>query len=655
MNGIHANLSLEQKVQLLQKDFLDRDGETFVKIRRYGRLGWESTLPKESAYSDYLLHPKDDEDLIKNAYRQAGDMLTVMDTPFKVNVKITNDFSCTDSNTVWVATEMFDDKDLSVGQRLDTFLGLAIHEGCHLLYTDFASNAAISSKLVGALQNIIEDERIERQCSDSKPGLANFLKSAKYYYFDRYNQKMKASGRQVTEEVFPRLFNCILAMIRYPKVMNPSDMEEFADVLLQVRDILEPYPTCTRECIDAAKEIEKVIMEFMKERMQPQAQSGDGQKSDRNNGDKGSGDSNPHQENNGNNDDDGGTGQGDIGDPGQSSSASGSASDSDGSKGGSGCGQTEPDIQDEVDKAMDRMKDALEEIVTEAKKSSLDQERQSKTVKMDNELVGQICEGSVTRGMQKDTYIRKGYEEKDVYMDSLSRVKRYIPSITRAIRCSTMEFKLTFRGMRSGVLDTGKIAEAYQGVPTVYVRQGEVKSDRIAVCILIDESGSMWGTGDIPARDTAVLINEALSTIPNVDLYIYGHSTSGNATELFVYRENGFHPRYALGSTDSRCGNNDSIAIREVAARVRKHTDSKVLFFMISDGSPNEEPWIVKKAVETVEKDGFSLVAISIDPRYSPALMYSKNVNLSDMSTLAIDLGKLVKKAVMESTTRKVM
>ena len=191
--------------------------------------------------------------------------------------------------------------------------------------------------------------------------------------------------------------------------------------------------------------------------------------------------------------------------------------------------------------------------------------------------------------------------------------------------------------------------------PTVYIREGQVKSDRVAVCILIDESGSMWGTGDIPARDTAVLINEALSTIPNVDLYIYGHSTAGNGTELYVYREKGFRPKYSLGSTDARCGNHDSIAIREVAARVRKHTDSKALFFMISDGSPNEEPWIVKKAVEDVEKDGFSLVAISIDPRYDPATMYRNNVNLSDMSTLAIDLGKLVKKAVMCATTRKTL
>ena len=87
--------------------------------------------------------------------------------------------------------------------------------------------------------------------------------------------------------------------------------------------------------------------------------------------------------------------------------------------------------------------------------------------------------------------------------------------------------------MRSGMLDTGKIAEAFQGVPTVYMREGQVKSDRISVCILIDESGSMYGEGETAARDTAVLLNEAIGTLQNVDLYIYGHSTDGG-TALYV-------------------------------------------------------------------------------------------------------------------------
>jgi cobalamin biosynthesis protein CobT len=216
-----------------------------------------------------------------------------------------------------------------------------------------------------------------------------------------------------------------------------------------------------------------------------------------------------------------------------------------------------------------------------------------------------------------------------------------------------MEYKLIHRGMRSGMLDTGKIAEAFQGVPTVYMREGQVKSDKIAVCILIDESGSMYGEGETAARDTAVLLNEAIGTLQNVDLYIYGHSTDGG-TALYVYREKSFCPKYALGSTDSRWGNNDGTAIREAAARVRKHTKENVLFFMISDGAPNESVEIVRQAVLDVEKQGFAIVAVSIEPQYDPSLMYHRNVNLTDMSRLAVDLGKMVKKAIADNTNRKI-
>ena len=39
-------MSMEQKIQTLKEDFLDRDQTTFVKIRRTGRLGWESSIPE---------------------------------------------------------------------------------------------------------------------------------------------------------------------------------------------------------------------------------------------------------------------------------------------------------------------------------------------------------------------------------------------------------------------------------------------------------------------------------------------------------------------------------------------------------------------------------------------------------------------------------
>ena len=601
-------MTSSQKIEVLTKDFLERDGDHFVRIRKSGRLGWESTLPEDGAYSEYMLHPDTQEDLIRNAYKVASDMITVMDAPFKVNIAITPDSSCTDAQTVWVATKVFDDPDLATGKKLDTFVGLAVHEGCHLLYTKFEEGRKCSNQIVHSLQNIIEDERIERECGESKPGLANFLKASKYYYFDKYREDMVKAGQMDGLDTFKRLMNTILSYVRYPKALDPDDLQEFADVMLKVREILLPYPASTAESTSAAEKIYEVMKDFMQQQQQKQASAGSGS--------------------------------------GDESQETGPGSGAEGSGENSGT-----DAQEKMEKSFSGMKQALDNIVSDPR-NGLGESDQSETVKEDGGRVGMVCEGRLEKGSIKGTYIEKGTENRDIYQESLSRVKPYIPAVSRVLKCSSTQYKLSLRGMRSGVLDTGKIAEAFQGVPTVYMREGEVKVERISVCILIDESGSMWGSGETAARDTAVLLNEALGSVPNVDLYIYGHTASRSTTNLFVYRERNFHRKYVLGSTDSRAGNHDSIAIREACARVRKSTTEKCLFFMISDGAPNESTDMVRKAVQDVEKDGFSVVAISIDPYYDPSTMYPHNVNLTDMSTLAIDLGKIVKKAIMDNTAK---
>ena len=631
MKRIHQNLTAEQKIQMLTTDFLDRDQTTFVKIRRTGRLGWESSIPEGTPYSDYMLSPASDEELIKNSYRLAEDMIKIMDTAEKVIVRISPDGSKTNGKIIWVATEVFDDTDLPIGNRIDTFLGLAIHEGCHVLYTDFSAYKGITNGIVKFIENILEDERIERELGQKKPGLANFLKASKYYYFDRYSQKMKDEGKTEGLETFPRLMNAIISLVRYPKTVEMSDLEEFADTLLQVRELLTPYPASTAQCVETAEKIFEIIKQYLQdeEKEKQKQQDSDGQQ-----------DGQPSDES--------GEGSGSSGQSGQSQN---------GGQQPKSKKMTSRQIAKKVDQQMneifEQIADALKELTSEPEKKTINSQDQSETVKADWDLVGRICEGRAERGTQKGCVVIKEKPYKDRYMDSLSRVRKYIPAISKSLKCSSMEYKLIHRGMRSGMLDTGKIAEAFQGVPTVYMREGQVKSDRIAVCILIDESGSMYGEGEKAARDTAVLLNEAIGTLHNVDLYIYGHSTDGG-TALYVYREKSFSPKYALGSTDSRWGNNDGTAIREAASRVRKHTKENCLFFMISDGAPNESVQKVRQAVLDVEKQGFAIVAVSIEPQYDPSLMYHRNVNLTDMSRLAVDLGKMVKKAIADNTKRKI-
>ena len=97
MKRIHQ-MSLDEKMQMLKEDFLDRDQTTFVKIRRTGRLGWESSIPEGTPYSDYMLSPASDEELIKNSYRLAEDMIKDMDEAM-ILVRENND---KDDGRVWV-------------------------------------------------------------------------------------------------------------------------------------------------------------------------------------------------------------------------------------------------------------------------------------------------------------------------------------------------------------------------------------------------------------------------------------------------------------------------------------------------------------------------------------------------------------------------
>ena len=171
-------LTRTEKMEAISKDFLDRDQDTYVKIRRTGRLGWESLIPAGGSYSDMLRDCRGEGDVVKEAYGMARDYIVAMDTPYKVILRLSPEVSCTDSKVVYLSTRVFDDGDLSEGQKIDTFMGFAIHEGCHLKWTDFTQMGSVDNDIVRNLINLLEDERIERLCGQEMPGYANYLKAS---------------------------------------------------------------------------------------------------------------------------------------------------------------------------------------------------------------------------------------------------------------------------------------------------------------------------------------------------------------------------------------------------------------------------------------------------------------------------------------------
>ena len=763
-------LTTEQMIDALTKDFLDRDGDTFVRIRRTDRLGWEDTMPKDTPYSEKMLKPRNVEELYSNAHSLAKDMITAMNTPFKVNVRLSARSSMTNGRDLFVATKVFDDKDLTLGKKLDTFTGLAVHEGCHLLYTDFRMLASCKNKIIKNLENIIEDERIERRCGEEKPGLANFLCATKYYYFDKYTKDLEAEGAMNGLTPATRLINCILGLIRYPKALKMDDLREFAEVLLKVRSLLIPYPDSTEESIRTAEAIYEVIKQYYmdeengKNERQRQNRSkadaeasskknGGGQSSDddedTSDGESGEGEnqessksgksdkeSDSQSGKSSDNDSEGDGEESEASDDTEEGCESGSDSeneteedtdeDTEGETGDDSCpgneddtdsessdeqedsGQEDSDCSEEgsaddedtaedsdneesesdseyedtdvpsVDEDIEDDRTPEEKIADALRKLAEDEDQiadllddiaqsaeeghtpspgdMCKDLYRDDKLAA-ICEGSAQRGVTSGTILTYAQDNKIRYTKSLNRVKKYIPAIAKILTSNSTEYRFTLRGMRSGLLDTDKLAEARQGVQNIYIRKGEVRCDRCNVAILIDESGSMNGYKETAARDTAVLLNEAIGRQNNVDLFIYGFTNTRDGNDIRIYNDRKSRNRYALGSTSSYLGTPTGQAILEARDQIRKTNKEHCLLFVITDGAPNDRN-LNKAAVQAAQKDNMSVVGISIDPNLDERRMkdiYDDYVILSDMSTLAPRLGKVVKQAVLKTTKQHIV
>lgn len=592
-------MTTEEKVQELSHDFLERDGDKYIKVRRTNRLGWESVRPVKAIYAEHITNTENKELFIKNAYRLASDMLTAMDLPSRVKIQLSPKDSYTDGGTVNVATDVFDDASLDRDSQIDVFVGYAVHEGCHLLYTEFNQMRKTRDKISQSLLNIIEDERIERECGEAKPGLMRFIAAAKDYALGRI--PLKQINGELPDHI--RLINTIAGYVRFPRVLNPADVEQFADELIQVKSILTPYPESTEEARIAAEEIRDLIEKYLTEQ---DNQEQEGQSDEQNSGN--------------------GEGQGE-----------GQKAKGEGTKG----------------EKLQQITDALEALAESASQAETSSDV-SQT--LSDETAQQIVMGVAERGEYSDrTIILQSKEDKSLYENALDNVRRYIPAIAKALQQESTELKFVVSGMKNGKLDTNRLAEAYQNIENVYKLQGEVKSSRISVAILIDESGSMGAYSKCTrAREAAVLLNEALARLSNVDLYIYGHTDNYDNVELRVYREGKQSKRYALGGTRARGGNLDSVALREVAARVRKRTQERCLFFVITDGAPNEGPEDVRQAVKDITRQGFDVLAISIESYYSPETMYDHSITLKDLSTLPLELGKVVKGMIRKNTKRMI-
>lgn len=641
-------------------DWFGRKGKNYTSTYKGStRLGWDTKV--SGSYSSFFAPDLNKRKLLRDSYRHACDIRDIMDIPrnIRIQLNVDTETSCTDGKTVIVSTKVYDDNKIDNNVKLDVFLGTTIHEFSHILYTDMAEiRKNRPNKFLFNLFNTIEDERIEYNTTQNYPGYANFIGQAKYYYFDLLYKKAEKQ-----DDLMDVLQN-ILYIVRYPARVDTKVIYRHQVLFDKIKKVLCDFGNNSKEAYDKAEKIYKLLLDYFKfpppppeeqqegDEEQDQSDSSEGQ-SDSGEGQEGSdGSSDPQNSKQSSQKQDSKDNEGsDKNSKTQSSPKSGSDEGSAGKK------KQEPIkayTQEEIKQAAEKLAEQMRRLVTS--NTSLN----SNEIKdeWDSKEIADEC-----KQIKDDVFIVKQEDYERRYKADFDTVKQHINGLVNTFSKFFVEQEYRLTGMRRGVLDTNKLAEAYQAVETVYSNKFKRTTPGLDVCVLIDESGSMSGTNIASARKCAILLNEVFLRLNQCDFYVYGHTADnrhmGEVT-INVYRDHWNRNRYALGNVESYSNNKDSVAIEETYKMVRKQTSKPLLMFVISDGAPNAyglrgQPAVeeVKKVVNRIESNGDTLVCqIAIESHFRPQDMFNHYVVMTDMNTFPSDLSGYVMNTLISKLKR---
>lgn len=641
-------------------DWFGRKGKNYTSTYKGStRLGWDTKV--SGSYSSFFAPDLNKRKLLRDSYRHACDIRDIMDIPrgIRIQLNVDAETSCTDGKTVIVSTKVYDDNKIDNNVKLDVFLGTTIHEFSHILYTDMAEiRKNRPNKFLFNLFNTIEDERIEYNTTQNYPGYANFIGQAKYYYFDLLYKKAEKQ-----DDLMDVLQN-ILYIVRYPARVDTKVIYRHQVLFDKIKKVLCDFGNNSKEAYDKAEKIYKLLLDYFKfpppppeeqqegDEEQDQSDSSEGQ-SDSGEGQEGSdGSSDPQNSKQSSQKQDSKDNEGsDKNSKTQSSPKSGSDEGSAGKK------KQEPIkayTQEEIKQAAEKLAEQMRRLIT------------SNTSLNSNEIKDEWDSKEIAdeyKQIKDDVFIVKQEDYERRYKADFDTVKQHINGLVNTFSKFFVEQEYRLTGMRRGVLDTNKLAEAYQAVETVYSNKFKRTTPGLDVCVLIDESGSMSGTNIASARKCAILLNEVFLRLKQCDFYVYGHTADnrhmGEVT-INVYRDHWNRNRYALGKVESYSNNKDSVAIEETYKMVRKQTSKPLLMFVISDGAPNAyglrgQPAVeeVKKVVNRIESNGDTLVCqIAIESHFRPQDMFNHYVVMTDMNTFPSDLSGYVMNTLISKLKR---
>lgn len=494
------------------------------------------------------------------------------------------------------------------GISTDVFIGAALQNIAKVMHQEVTERTkmhALEHKsnptAKDLVYKILSEEMVNNRMADETPGYLKFIKKYKDHAYK--TRPTPTNDYQHLIELFDRI-------MRYPEQITEEELTKFAEPIDKIKKILAKAGGIPKDgitCTKVSNKIAQTILDYVKP---PETESPDG----------------------------------------SDESESDSSDDSGGESG---------DGKPDADKKPEPKADTTPEN-KEFNKEMIDSMQESYDEKTDGdsfaEFMKALREADEVSKKGDATKVDHVVVEDNPYSDAryskiLSKLDMSKAGVIGTLlRRKSRDYQFAIKSTRSGRLDTNKLAEAKQHVSTIYERIGEVKTNKLVVSILVDESGSMGGYKMEKAREAAIFLNECIKDVPDVELYIYGHTAdwygdheftcSGTgSTQLMIYKEPGKRSQSSLARMDARYENRDGSAIIAAAKRIRSKTQNQGVFIIISDGEPSAVNYRgeaaknhTRRMANVVEKMGFQVIQVTIGGYHSKD-MFKNVIEMNDMST----------------------
>lgn len=181
----------------------------------------------------------------------------------------------------------------------------------------------------------------------------------------------------------------------------------------------------------------------------------------------------------------------------------------------------------------------------------------------------------------------------------------------------------------------------------------------MALCVLIDQSGSMYGTKLEAATKTAILLEQFANNI-GVPLMVAGHDVSGSGVRLRIFTDfvsaMSEKDKYSLAGIESGGCNRDGLPIRLCCELLEQRPEKIRLMVVISDGSPYDTGYSGKEAMKDISdtvkefrKKGLEIYGAAIDDdREIIQSIYGKNfLSITNLEMLPKTLVRLVRQRIV--------